>query len=190
MGKAPDVNEIMTRPYARVVTPDEGGQWNAEVLELPGCFTDGSTREEALENLDEVMRLWFEVKLEDGGHIPQPWEAGAYNGRILLRVPKWVHKEVSKRARADDVSINQWLLAAVSEKLGADGPAARLGTPSGERLSSLGTEFVDVVTAYMETLSAALDPEASFADAIDIVREARAKYAPGAQPKKRAKLLD
>jgi hypothetical protein len=48
------------------------------------------------------------------------------NGKILLRVPLSVHRELLARAEADQTSLNQLLLAYVSRGLGQDaGPSAR-----------------------------------------------------------------
>lgn len=43
--------------YFKAIVHDaeEGGFW-AEVPALPGCFTQGETREELLENLQEAVR--------------------------------------------------------------------------------------------------------------------------------------
>jgi predicted RNase H-like HicB family nuclease len=39
---------------------EEGGFW-AEVPALPGCVTQGDTKEEIRSNLHEAIELWFEV---------------------------------------------------------------------------------------------------------------------------------
>ena len=39
---------------------EEGGFW-AEVPALPGCLTQGETREEIRENLLEAIEVWFEA---------------------------------------------------------------------------------------------------------------------------------
>lgn len=44
----------------------------AEVPELPGCASDGSTYEEALGNVDLVIREWIETATELGRPIPEP----------------------------------------------------------------------------------------------------------------------
>ena len=125
-GMARGVDQLMKQPYARVLTPDEAGGYVAEVLELPGCISEGETADEAMENLEDAMRGWLEVTLEDGRHVPEPLEAGDYNGRILLRVPRWVHRQCVRLAETDGVSLNQWLLAAIGERIGAEGFAERL----------------------------------------------------------------
>src|SRR3972149_1375416 len=120
------IEELMKLPYARVLTPDETGGYVAEVLELPGCISEGDTPDEAIENLEDAMRGWLQVALEDGQRIPEPLEAGEYNGRILLRVPRSVHARCVRLAGADGVSLNQWLLEAIGERLGAEGYTDKL----------------------------------------------------------------
>jgi predicted RNase H-like HicB family nuclease len=45
---------------------DEDGIWIAECPSIPGCVSQGSTREEALENIKEAIRLCLEVRAEQG----------------------------------------------------------------------------------------------------------------------------
>ena len=44
---------------------DEG--WSVSCLDLPGCHSQGSPREDALNNIAEAIRLWLEVEAEDSG---------------------------------------------------------------------------------------------------------------------------
>jgi predicted RNase H-like HicB family nuclease len=39
---------------------DADGNWIAEVLSLPGCHSDGKTREEAIERVKEAIELYIE----------------------------------------------------------------------------------------------------------------------------------
>jgi predicted RNase H-like HicB family nuclease len=50
----------------------------AEVPELPGCAADGSTRQEALANVETVIVDWIETARELGRPIPEP------KGRLLF----------------------------------------------------------------------------------------------------------
>lgn len=49
-----------------------------EVPELPGCMADGETREEAIKNVNEVIRLWIESAKGLGREIPKPRGRLAY----------------------------------------------------------------------------------------------------------------
>lgn len=44
-----------------VIEKDESGYFVAEVPALPGCFSQGKTREEALTNIKEAIEGWLEV---------------------------------------------------------------------------------------------------------------------------------
>jgi len=50
----------------------------AEAPELPGCMADGTTYQQALANLEVVMREWIETASELGRPIPQP------RGRLMF----------------------------------------------------------------------------------------------------------
>ena len=55
-----------------VVFKGEDGQWVAECLSLPGCVSQGQTREEAINQIREAIRLYVDVLAED--HLPIPEE--------------------------------------------------------------------------------------------------------------------
>jgi predicted RNase H-like HicB family nuclease len=45
---------------------DEDGVWIAECPSIPGCVSQGNTREEALSNVQEAIVLCLEVRAERG----------------------------------------------------------------------------------------------------------------------------
>ena len=50
----------------------------AEVPELPGCAADGASYQEAVANVEVVIREWIETAQELGRSIPAP------RGRLLF----------------------------------------------------------------------------------------------------------
>ncbi len=54
-----------------ILYTDEDGIWIADVPSLPGCHTNGKTKEEALANIREAIALYIEVLLEHGEPIPE-----------------------------------------------------------------------------------------------------------------------
>ncbi|MFH1306249.1 MAG: type II toxin-antitoxin system HicB family antitoxin [Candidatus Micrarchaeota archaeon] len=44
---------------------EEGGYW-VDVLNLPGCISQGETKKEALENIKEAIELYLETVGEAG----------------------------------------------------------------------------------------------------------------------------
>ncbi len=45
---------------------DEDGVWVIECPSIPGCFSQGQTREEALENIKDAIKGCLEVRAELG----------------------------------------------------------------------------------------------------------------------------
>jgi predicted RNase H-like HicB family nuclease len=109
----------LKKPYARVLIYDqESGQYHAEILEFPGCFAVGSTPQEAYANLEEAASSWILGCLEVGQKIPEPEDFAGHSGRIALRIPRSLHRRVALFADREGISINQFLLNAISEKIG------------------------------------------------------------------------
>ena len=50
----------------------------AEVPELPGCMADGKTYQEAINNIEVVIKEWIETAKQLGRHVPQP------KGRLMF----------------------------------------------------------------------------------------------------------
>jgi predicted RNase H-like HicB family nuclease len=48
------------------VEQDEDGVWIAECPSIPGCVSQGDTRDEALANIQEAIALCLEVRAEQG----------------------------------------------------------------------------------------------------------------------------
>lgn len=53
-----------------ILYPGEDGYVIAEVPSLPGCISQGKTREEALANIQEAIALHVEVLQERGEPLP------------------------------------------------------------------------------------------------------------------------
>jgi predicted RNase H-like HicB family nuclease len=49
----------------RLLETDEG--WSMSCLDLPGCHSQGESRDEALSNIREAIQLWLEVEAEEAG---------------------------------------------------------------------------------------------------------------------------
>lgn len=111
--------DFLKKPYARILLPDvEAGGYTAKILEFPGCVAEGATAEEATRNLEAAAESWLIAALDTGYPISEPLVASDYSGRIALRLPKSLHEQVVRWAESDGVSVNQFLVAAIAEKVG------------------------------------------------------------------------
>ena len=52
--------------FTVTLNPGEDGFWIAECPSIPGCFSQGKNREEAIENVREAIALCLEVRAEQG----------------------------------------------------------------------------------------------------------------------------
>jgi len=52
-----------------VIYPGEDGYWIAECPSLPGCVSQGTSREEAAQNIKEAIRGYV-LALEEDGLLP------------------------------------------------------------------------------------------------------------------------
>lgn len=50
--------------------PGEDGYFVVEVPSLPGCISQGKTRDEALANIEEAIALYLEMLQDQGEPIP------------------------------------------------------------------------------------------------------------------------
>ena len=113
---AAKVREYLDQPYH-----DPDGYYVAEVVELPGCMSDGDTEAEALANLTEAMTAWLEAMLLTGQPVPAPLDETTYGGKYALRMPKSLHERLAKQAEREGVSLNQWLVTLLAQGSGAAG---------------------------------------------------------------------
>ena len=68
----------MTKYELIIYWSDDDDAFLAEVPELPGCTADGKTREEAVKNAEEVIKLWIETARSLGRKVPKPRGRLAY----------------------------------------------------------------------------------------------------------------
>ena len=50
----------------------DGGGFLATVPDLPGCMSDGETREEAARNISDAIRAWISEASALGRPVPKP----------------------------------------------------------------------------------------------------------------------
>lgn len=111
------VEEYMTLPYTIEITPDEDSYF-VKIKELEGCMTVGESKSDALAMIEDAMREWLAVAIEDGIEIPLPetMQADRYAGKFPLRLPKTLHRKLAENAEKDGVSLNQYMVMLLSER--------------------------------------------------------------------------
>jgi len=118
--------DYLRQPYTRVLIPEQEGGYSAEILEFPGCYSQGETAEEAIQNVEEAARNWIEATLASGKPIPDPSTDYEHGGKIALRLPRSLHRQAMRLAERDGVSLNHWLTTAIAARIGAEDLCNRL----------------------------------------------------------------
>jgi len=114
MDKTQTVEYYMNLPYTIELQRDPEEGWFVWVKELRGCMSQGETPEEAMKMIQDAMRAWIEVSLEDGTPIPKPRATESYSGKFVVRVPRSLHRQLSEAAHEEGVSLNQFINVALA----------------------------------------------------------------------------
>jgi antitoxin HicB len=118
------IEYYMSLPYRIELQRDPEGGWFVQVKELPGCMSQGETPEEAITMIQDAMRGWIEVSLEDGDPIPGPRPLDEYSGKFVVRVPRSLHRDLVDAAEREGVSLNQYINVALAQAVvGSRAPA-------------------------------------------------------------------
>lgn len=99
---------------------DEGELlFTASIKELPGLIVYGESLEEVYDEIQLAKADWIEANLEWGRKIKEPLENSLeeYSGRITLRLPKTLHRDVKERSEIEGVSLNQTMVQLINDGL-------------------------------------------------------------------------
>ena len=126
---------MMTKVYPAIVHKEDDGLW-LEFPDLPGCFTQGDSLEELMENAEEALGAYLAVKMEYREEVPKASDisdivtegndmktyvkvdVNKYHKdtkavKKMLSIPAWLAKEAESR----NYSLSKILQEALMEKL-------------------------------------------------------------------------
>ncbi len=115
-----DLDFYLNLHYPVTIHADPESGFVAEIEELPGCMTQGETLKEAFEAIEDARRGWIQIAYEDGQVIPLPRDMEEYSGKILIRIPKSLHRDLSHAAKWEGVSLNQYISSLVAAGVRGD----------------------------------------------------------------------
>ena len=62
----PGIREAITMKFQITLERDEDGTWVSECPAIPGCTSQGQTKEEAQENIQDAIAVCLQVRAEQG----------------------------------------------------------------------------------------------------------------------------
>ena len=81
-----DADYYMSLSYPiQLVYDQEEGDWEAQILDLPGCMSDGADPNEAVRNVRDAQLSWIDVCIERGHEVPLPSTENTFVSSISQR---------------------------------------------------------------------------------------------------------
>lgn len=102
----------MKRYPVEVFWSEEDEGFIAIAPDLPGSSAWGKSESEAIKELHTVIDLRIKAARKAGNPLPVPSNPAGlgYSGKFLLRVPKSLHASLAHAAKAQGVSLNQYVM--------------------------------------------------------------------------------
>ena len=95
----------------RIEWSEEDGSHIARCLEFSSLAAHGDSIDEALREIEFVVKETIDWLEEEGGPVPEPFGLKKFRGHLTLRVPPEKHRELVIRSAEQGVSVNQFILS-------------------------------------------------------------------------------
>jgi len=113
--------------YSHVVSPidaADGGGFMFTMPDIPGVVADGETELAAIKDGREAFLATVSAMVDRGQEVPAPafnvedFTPASASGKVLARLPRSMHMQLTARAKTEGVSLNSLVLAFIAEGLG------------------------------------------------------------------------
>jgi predicted HicB family RNase H-like nuclease len=94
-----------------VAFSEEDDAFIGRVAEFPSLAAHGATLEKALRETRALVESVIEDLEACGEILPEPFRKRSYSGRINVRMPEQLHRQLAIEAQQQRVSLNQWINA-------------------------------------------------------------------------------
>jgi predicted HicB family RNase H-like nuclease len=102
----------------RVFWSDEDEEFVATVAEFPSMSNLAITQEEALRGMIELIAFVVDDMVKSGEPVPEPRRLQSYSGKVHVRMPNELHRELMLKAQDAGVSLNQYIVSLLSRGAG------------------------------------------------------------------------
>lgn len=119
-----EMNIFDAAAYSIVVTKvHEDGEdlYFAYVKEVPDISSYSENYQEAYDDCIDSLNVLYSDAMENGKTFPLPFREpppSALSGRVTLRMSRSMHADIARCADEDGVSLNQWIVEAISQRRG------------------------------------------------------------------------
>ena len=92
----------------------DGPVWTATIEELPGCTAQAPTPEAAAAAGRTAVERWLADAQAAGHDVPPPGAAASHSGKLLVRMPRSLHAELTRASDREGTSLNAYIVAALA----------------------------------------------------------------------------
>ncbi len=101
---------LVDRYEYRLSWSDENDAFVVRVTEFAGLATHGETADKALESSRKLVRRALAALKRQGHPAPEPLRDQTFSGKLNLRLPPDLHRELAIEAKNKNISLNTVLL--------------------------------------------------------------------------------
>ena len=109
------IDEYLSMPYKIILysTGEAGDEaFFAEIIEIDGCCADGATPAAAYDALRKEMAIHLQLYLKNGITPPLPIKNNTV--KVLVRMPANLKQRLTLIAKAENTSVNQYIVNKLS----------------------------------------------------------------------------
>jgi len=126
------IKAVYIEAYSHILSPidaADGGGFLFTMPDIPGVMADGDTELEAIRDGREAFATTVSAMVDVGQEVPAPafnandFTPASASGKVLARLPRSMHLQLTARAKTEGVSLNSLVLALIAEGLGRRGSA-------------------------------------------------------------------
>ncbi len=88
---------------------EEDAAFVSRVAEFPSLAAHADTLEEALREIKTIVGFVLQDLEETGEFVPEPFGKRSFSGRLVLRMPEYLHRKLALESMQQGVSLNQLL---------------------------------------------------------------------------------
>lgn len=79
------------------------------VAEFPSLTAHGVTQEKALREIKQVTKFVVDDMTANKEPVPEPLSSRKFSGKLVLRLPEYLHRRLAVEAAQQGISLNQLL---------------------------------------------------------------------------------
>ena len=100
----------------RVIWSDQDNEYVGLCAEFPSLSWLSDSQDKAFEGIRKLVKDVAVDMQQQGEEIPQPLAIKNYSGKLMLRVPPELHRELSMEAQEASVSLNRHICSKLTSR--------------------------------------------------------------------------